>query len=339
MSRTVDLRSDTVTRPSEGMIRAMARAEVGDDVLGDDPTVRRLEEVGAERMGKEAGLFVPSGTMGNQVAVRGHTVPGDRVLAAEQSHVVAYEAGAPAVISGVLVSTIPARNGLLDPEDVERAIPPDDVHFAPATLLCVENTANRGGGTVYPLERLDALARVASGRGLATHLDGARIFDAQVASGVAAYRIARDYDSVCFCLSKSLGAPVGSVLCGPADWIARARRTRKMLGGGMRQAGYLAAAGLYALEYNVERLAEDHERARRLWSGLKDAGWSVARPETNMVYVIVPGAPEVERRLAAEGVLAKATAPDRIRLVTHLDLSDEDVEWALAVFSVIGAGA
>ncbi len=334
MSKAVDLRSDTVTRPTPAMKRAMVEAPLGDDVFGDDPTVNSLERVAAERLGKQAALFVPSGTMANQVAVRCHTRPGDLAIMAEASHVYRYEAGAPAVISGVLVRLLPTERGILEPSAVDAAIPSDDVHFAPASLLCVENTSNRGGGSVYPLERLDALGGLARRRGLASHLDGARLFNAQVASGVRAARLAREFDTVSFCLSKGLGAPVGSLLCGPASLVSRARRVRKMLGGGMRQAGILAAAGLYALEHNVDRLAEDHARARQLWAGLADAGWQVeGEPETNMVYLRVDDAPALVVQLATVGVRCAAVDRDRIRLVTHLDVDDRTIQRALAAFT------
>ena len=336
MPAPVDLRSDTVTQPTPAMKRAMVEAPLGDDVFGDDPTVHRLEAMAAERLGKEAALFVPSGTMANQVAVRCHTSPGDLVIMAEASHVYQYEGGAPAMISGVLIRLLLAERGILDPAAVDAAIPPDDVHFAPARLLTVENTSNRGGGSVYPLERLDALGALARERGLVSHLDGARVFNAAVASGVPVARIAQPFDSVSVCLSKGLGAPVGSVLCGSTAFIHRARRVRKQLGGGMRQAGILAAAGVYALELHVERLAEDHARAKALWRGLAAAGWRVEpEPETNMVYVRVDDQLGTVTRLAEAGVLCAPVGPGRIRLVTHLGLDDAAIERALSAFAAI----
>ena len=329
----IDLRSDTVTRPSPAMRRAMAEAEVGDDVWGDDPSVNRLQRVAAELLGFEAALFVPSGTMGNQIAVRCHTRPGDRIILESQAHIFKYEAGGPAVLSGVIPGFVDAARGIMEPRQVEAAIPPVDDHFAPATLLCVENTSNRGGGSVYPLSTLRALLDLAARRGLATHLDGARIFNAQVALGVPAAEIARGFDSLTFCLSKGLGAPVGSLLCGSAAWIAGARRVRKMLGGGMRQSGILAAAGLYALRHNVARLGDDHRRATRLARGLAASGWRVDEPETNMVYVRAAGAAELVERLSAQGVLVGAVGPDRLRLVTHLDVDDEGIQAVVRVFS------
>ncbi len=332
----IDLRSDTVTRPSVAMKRAMVEAPLGDDVFGDDPTVHRLEAMAAERLGKQAAIFVPSGTMANQVAVRCHTSPGDLLIMAEASHVYQYEGGAPAMISGVLTRLLPAERGILEPAAVADAIPPDDVHFAPARLLCVENTSNRGGGSVYPLERLDALTDLARERDLVSHLDGARLFNAEVASGVPAARLARGFDTVSVCLSKGLGAPVGSLLCGSTELIRRARRVRKQLGGGMRQAGILAAAGIHALEHNVERLVEDHRRARALWRGLAEAGWRVEpEPETNMVYVRVDDQLGTVARLAEAGLLCAPVGPGRVRLVTHLDLDDAAVRGALAAFASI----
>ncbi|MCB9797632.1 MAG: low-specificity L-threonine aldolase [Alphaproteobacteria bacterium] len=331
----VDLRSDTVTRPDTGMLTAMMRAEVGDDVLGDDPTVKQLEAVAAQLTGKEAALFTPSGTMANQIAIRGWTQPGDELLMYDGGHPYNYEAGAAATISGVQVRPLPAARGLLDPEVVWAHVRPPNDHFAPATLLMVENTSNRGGGSVYPLDTLAALYEGARTRGLAVHLDGARVFNAAAALGVPLKQITAHCDSVCFCLSKGLGAPVGSVLAGSAAWIARARRIRKMLGGGMRQSGYLAAAGLYALEHNPPRLVDDHRRARRLYEGLVEMGFSATEPETNMVYVTVPRAAEAEAALAARGVACIAVGPELIRLVTHLDVDDAGISSALAGFALL----
>ena len=337
--KIVDMRSDTVTRPTPAMREAIAQAEVGDDVFGDDPTVNRLEEVAAARLGKEAALFVPSGTMANQIAMRMHCRPGDAALMEAGAHPVHHEAGAPAQLSGITVQTVPGRRGILDPERTAAAFPPEDVHFPPVTLLMVEDTANEGGGTVYPLERLDQLSDLARARGAATHLDGARLFNAEVAAGVPAARRARGYDTVSICLSKGLGAPVGSLLCGPAPLLHRARWVRKALGGGMRQAGFLAAAGLHALEHHVERLADDHRRARRLAEGLEEMGFEPEEPETNMVYLTVPDGFAMEALLKQRGLLCCALGPQRIRLVTHLDLDDAAIERALEVFRGVSAVA
>jgi threonine aldolase len=331
----VDLRSDTVTRPTEAMRRAMAAAPVGDDVYGEDPTVNALEAKCAERSGKEAALFVPSGTMANQIAIAVHTRPGDEVLLADGSHPLDWEAGGAAMISGVQLRPLAASKGLLDPSVVKNAIRPADPHIAPATLVCVEDTSNRGGGTVYPLDVLDGIAKTAKDAGLATHMDGARAFNAVIASGVPLARRAQGYDTVGFCFSKGLGAPVGSVLCGPTPLIARARRVRKMLGGGMRQAGILAAACDYALDHHVVRLAEDHRRARELAMGLLIEGVDVQLPETNLVYFSLPDAKAAVVRLKERGVLVNAVGPERIRAVVHLDVDDAGVAQALAAIRAV----
>lgn len=340
----VDLRSDTVTRPTPAMLAAMVAAEVGDDVLGDDPTVQALEARAAALSGKEAALFTPSGTMANQIAIRCWTQPGDEVLMEAGGHPFHYEAGAAAVISGVQIRTLPGEAGLLSTEAVAGALRPDDVHCPPTALVILEDTANRGGGTVYPLDLLDAHGALARRLGLRLHLDGARIFNAVVAQGLPLDRLAAPVDSLCFCLSKGLGAPVGSLLCGPADFIRRARRVRKLLGGGMRQAGYLAAAGLHALTHHVDRLAEDHRRARALAAGLQALGLEVAAPPTNMVYVGLPEALPLDaaalaRALEERGVRCLPTGPRRLRLVTHLDVDDAGVAAALAAFEdLVGNG-
>jgi threonine aldolase len=328
--KTIDLRSDTVTRPTAAMREAMARADVGDDVYGEDPTVNRLEAEAARRLDKEAALFVPSGTMANQLAIRIHTQPGDGVLTGESCHALLYEGGGAAVLSGVQIETIGAR-GLFDADDVRAAIAPDDVHLSRTALLVAENTHNVSGGRVFPFDALRGAAAAARGSGLRTHLDGARIFNAAVASGIPAARWAEPFDTVAFCFSKGLGAPVGSVLCGTAEEIRRARRVRKMLGGGMRQAGILAAAALHALEHHVERLAEDHARARRLAEGLEKLGLPVGPPpETNMVLFRVEDAHGFLRETRARGLCIDPIAPGCFRAVTHLDLDDEDIEAALA---------
>ncbi len=334
-----DFRSDTVTRPTAAMKRAMADAPLGDDVLGDDPTVQRLEAVCAERLGKEAALFMPSGTMANLVAIRVNTQPGDEVLMHAGAHPFNYEAGGAAMFAGVQVRPLPGEGGILDLDAARAAIRPDNDHFCPATLLCCEDTANLGGGSVYPLDRLDALSDLAHGRGLRTHLDGARLFNAVVASGVPAARRARGFDTVSICFSKGLGAPVGSVLCGSAAAMKLGRRMRKALGGGMRQSGILAAACLYALEHHVDRLAEDHARARRLAAGLRALGFDLVRaPDTNMVYVTVDDGPAWQDRLDARGVRCFATGPTTLRLVLHLDVDDAGVDHALATFAALRDG-
>ncbi|MCB9679234.1 MAG: low-specificity L-threonine aldolase [Alphaproteobacteria bacterium] len=331
----IDLRSDTVTRPTPGMLAAMASAELGDDVLGDDPTVKALEARAAALAGKEAAIFTPSGTMANLIAICVSTRKGDEVLQEAGAHPFNYEAAGAGAVAGVQIRPLAADRGILDPATVEAAIRADNDHFAPATLLCVEDTSNRGGGSVYPLERLDALTALAERRGLRTHLDGARAMNAVVKSGVPLERRARGFDTVSFCFSKGLGAPVGSVLCGSGADMHRARRVRKMLGGGMRQSGVLAAACLYALDHHVDRLADDHRRADQLAAGLAALGYATDPHETNLLYVQIANAPEAQDRLADRGIACIAVAPDRIRLVTHLDVDDAGIEAALAAFAAL----
>lgn len=338
--KPVDLRSDTVTRPTPAMRRAIAEAEVGDDVLGDDPTVQRLEAVAAERLGKEAALFTPSGTMANQLAVGASCRPGEAALMEAGAHICNWEAGAAAMLWGVSLKTVVGERGMLPPAAARAALPsaPDD-HVAPITLICAEDTANRGGGTVWPLSWLDELAAVAHGHGASAHLDGARFFNAVVASGVAADRRARGFDTVSICLSKGLGAPVGSLLVGPADRIRHARRLRKALGGGMRQVGVIAAAGLHALEHHVARLADDHARAQALAADLRAAGFPCPDPDTNMVFVRVSDAGAAAARLREAGVWCAAVAADELRLVVHLDVDDAGIAQAAAAFSALPDGA
>jgi len=317
------------------MRKAMLNAELGDDVFGDDPTVNRLESMAAERLGKEAALFTPSGTMANQIAIGLHTRPGDEVLMEARAHPYNYEAGASAMISGVTIRTLKANRGILDPLKVKASFRVDDPHFAPLKLVCVEDTSNRGGGSVYPLSVLDAIGAVAHASKAHTHLDGARLFNAVVASGVPAARRARQYDTVSICLSKGLGAPVGSLLCGSAPLIHRARRLRKALGGGMRQAGILAAGGIYALENHIDRLSEDHRRAAILAEGLEALDLQVTVPETNMVYVNVPEALHFASRLEMLEIRCVSVGPNTLRLVTHLDVDDRDIKKTLDGFSRI----
>jgi threonine aldolase len=298
--------------------------------------VNRLQAVAAERAGKEAALFVPSGTMANEIAIRLHTSPGDEVVMESGAHPFKWEAGAAATFSGVQIRPVVGPRGILEVDAVAATFSEPDPHVAPVTLVCVEDTSNRGGGSVYPLERLDALTALAHERGAAAHLDGARAFNAAVASGIPLDRRARGFDTVCFCFSKGLGAPVGSVLCGPKELIERGVRVRKALGGGMRQAGFLAAAALHALEHHVDRLRDDHVRARVLAAGLRELGVAVdGEPETNMIYITVRDAPAKAAALTAAGVVTVASGPTSIRLVTHLDVDDRGVEAALGVFGRI----
>jgi len=333
--KPIDFRSDTVTKPTAGMRRAIAEAEVGDDVYGEDPTVLRLEARVAERLGLEAALFVPSGTQANQVAIGAHCRAGDEVLTEAGSHILHYEGGAVPALWGVQPQPLPGERGLLKPEDVAAAVREDNMHNPRTRLLSLENTHNRGGGSVWPVERFRAVVDVARKAGLAVHLDGARLFNAEVAAGVPASTWARLTDTTSVCFSKGLGAPVGSALAGRADLIKEARRLRKRLGGGMRQAGILAAAALYALDHHVERLAEDHANARRLAAALAEVpGVKVdaARVETNMVFAEFDRpALEMVTLLGGHGVLTNpAGGPRTVRLVTHLDLSAADIDESVA---------
>ena len=331
-----DLRSDTVTKPTPGMLAAMMAAAVGDDVYGEDPTVNELERRVADHFGMEAGLFVPSGTMGNQIAVRVHCRPQDEVLLETTSHIYLWEAGGPAALSGVTLRQVDGRFGVLDVADLEDKLhPPDDLHAVRSRLVCLENTHNRGGGTVYPPEKVAAVSAWAKSHGLAMHLDGARVWNAVTASGVGPKEWARHFDTVSVCFSKGLGAPVGSALVGPRDLIAHARRIRKLFGGAMRQAGYLAAACLYAMDRHLDRLAEDHANARVLADAVREVpGLALVPPEveTNLVWFEVDGrlgsAKEVAGRLRERGLLVAALGRKVIRAVTHLDVSAEQCRRA-----------
>jgi threonine aldolase len=342
VTRVIDLRSDTVTRPTAPMRAAMAAAEVGDDVFGDDPTVNRLEARAAALVGKDAAIFVPSGTMANLVALLAHTTPGDEVILGDQSHIFQYEVGGAARVAGLVTRTLPnLADGSLAPDEVERAIRPQTIHSPGTRLLCLENTHNRCGGATLSAAATAELAGVARARGVAVHLDGARIFNASVALGTPVELLAAPCDSISFCFSKGLGAPVGSVLCGSREFIARARRFRKLLGGGMRQAGVLAAAALYALDHHIGRLADDHANARHLASGLAAIGpFRPVPPQTNIVVVEVlrGDVDDWLRKFEQAGVLAVAFGPGRFRMVTHLDVSRADIDEALARISRV-AGA
>ena len=341
----VDLRSDTFTKPSPGMREAIAHAEVGDDVFGEDPTVNRLQEKVASMLGKEAGLFVASGMMGNQVAVNAHTQPGDEVILEFDSHIFQYEAGAPALLSGVQLCPLPGERGVLTAEQVEAAIRPDNVHYPRTSLVCLENTHNRAGGTIYPLEEMGRIREVADRYGLKMHLDGARLWNASVATGIPLEEYGRYFDSVSVCFSKGLGAPVGSLIAGDRAFISRARRYRKVYGGGMRQVGILAAGALYALEHNVERLAEDHRNARRLAEAvavLTGGSVDLNSVETNIViFEIDPktmSAQQAAKALEERGILLLPFGPTRLRAVTHLEVLEEGIDQAIAAFREVFAG-
>lgn len=332
----VDLRSDTVTRPGPAMRRAMAEAEVGDDVYGEDPTVEALQREAAAAVGFEAALFVPSGTMGNQIAVNLLSRPGTEVVVEADSHVYNYELAGMSAWSGALPRVLRGRDGVLDPDAVAEVARAKPYYHARVTLLIVENTHNHAGGAPVSLEATRALLGAARATGIAAHLDGARIFNAAAALGVSAGELAAGFDSVMFCLSKGLGAPVGSVLCGSAEMVREARVVRKRMGGGMRQAGVLAAAGRYALAHHVGRLREDHERAARLARALADHPAFRIDPDavrTNIVIadVVAPrGVDEILAALRREGILAGSMGPGRVRFVTHLDVDDDGLEHALA---------
>ena len=307
----------------------MLEAPLGDDVFGEDPTVNRLEEYVAALLGKEAALYAPSGTMTNQIGVHVSTGRGDEVLLHEGAHIFIYEVGAPAILSSVQLHTLSGEKGIIDPETLRAAVRFENIHFPRSRLLCLENTHNTAGGTVYPLEDFSAVAGAARELGLKVHLDGARLFNAQAATGIPAREWCEHADTVSVCSSKGLGAPVGSLLAGTEEAIFEARRARKAFGGGMRQAGVIAAASLYAFEHHQERLAEDHERARTLASRLREVGYEVATPETNLVLVEVDKPEEFLEALAREGVLATPGKPGYVRLCTHLDVGDEDIEAAV----------
>jgi threonine aldolase len=338
--RKIDLRSDTVTKPTPAMREAMAQAEVGDDVYGEDPTVNRLEAMAAELLGKEAALFVPTGVMGNQLAIRLHTRPGDEVIVERSSHIIRYEGGSASSLSGVQLCCVPGDRGRLSPESVEAAIRPKDLHQPPTTLVCLEQTHNVGGGSVYPLETIHRITEVARAHGLALHLDGARLFNAVVKTGVSAADYARPFDTVSFCLSKGLGAPVGSVVVSDAARVQKLRRLRKVFGGGMRQVGVLAAAGVYALEHHIARLAEDHANAHYLATLLEDIPGvvvDVKAVETNMVMFQIPRSSKSTERLLVDcreaGVLLNAVGDRAFRVVTHLDVNREDMVAASRIFN------
>lgn len=338
----VDLRSDTVTKPTPEMRQAMAQAEVGDDVYGEDPTINRLQEMAAEKMGKEAGLFVPSGTMGNLAAILAHCQRGDEVILGNKAHTFLFEAGGISALGGVHSCQLPNQpDGTLTLDDIRSAIRADDAHFPITRLVALENTHNRCGGVAISLEYTRSVGKLAHERGLALHLDGARIFNAAAALGVSARELVEPVDSVTFCLSKGLSAPVGSVLCGSPEFIQRAHRIRKQLGGGMRQAGVLAAAGIVALESMVDRLAEDHARARRLAQGLANIPGILldpGTPYTNMIFVELAeqtglSTRQVTQQIAERGVLVGVVGTRRFRLVTHYWIDDQAVEQAIAAFT------
>lgn len=343
---SIDLRSDTVTQPTAAMREAIYRAEVGDDVFGEDPTVNDLEALAAEKMGKEAALFVASGTMGNLVSILSHCQRGDEVIMGDRAHTFLYEVGAAAAFGGIQVHIVPNEpDGMLDPQVVEAAIRGDNIHFPPTRLLCLENTHNRCGGTALSPAQMDSICAVVRDKGIFVHLDGARVFNAVISLGVAAKELTKNVDSVMFCLSKGLSAPVGSLVAGSGDFIRRARKHRKMVGGGMRQAGILAAAGIVALTEMVDRLAEDHANARLLAEGLKEIeGLDVDLEcvQTNIVIFslvterMTPA--ELAAGLAKEGVRLFPIGDRLLRAVTHYGIEEQDIALALDAFQRVMEG-
>ena len=337
----IDIRSDTVTQPTESMRKAMLEADVGDDVLGDDPTVIKLQNKAAELLGKESALYVPSGTMSNIVATRTHTSPGDEIVTEAHSHIYRYEGGAFAALSGCSVALVDGKNGLMTSEQVSSSIRKAEgslSHFPNGSLVCVENTAQGGGGSVYSQEAIDDICKVAREKDCKLHMDGARLFNASVASNTDPARMVRDFDSVSICLSKGLGAPIGSVLVGSKKDLAQAHRWRKMFGGGMRQAGMMAAAGIYALENNIDRLREDHRRARKFAEALVEMpnfSVNLDTVQSNIVYIGVGKgrSKQMIEKLAKQDIDILDTDDSTIRAVFHLHIGDEDLEKIIEVFA------
>ena len=331
-SKKIDLRSDTVTLPTDEMREAMNNAEVGDDCYQEDPTVNQLEELAAKKAGKEAALFVPSGTMGNLIAVLTHCQRGDEVILEIDSHLYYYEVGSISAVAGVIPRLITGDKGIPDPQGIKMALRDENIHYPKTTLICLENTHNRAGGTITPPEVIEEICRLAHQRNIQVHLDGARIFNAAIALNIEPALLVKNVDSVMFCLSKGLSAPVGSILAGPKEFIQRARKNRKMLGGGMRQAGILAAAGIIALEQMMERLKEDHKNARILGEGLAHISGikvDLETVQTNMVYLDLQESSmdtyQFLPKLAKYNILGSPRPPTKVRLVTHYGISEEDI--------------
>ena len=339
----VDLRSDTVTQPTPEMRGMMSSADVGDDVLGDDPNVNELQRRMAEMLGKEAAIFIPSGTMSNAIAIRAHTNPGDEIVTERYSHIYVYEGGGFAALSGCSVALVDADLGIMKPNDVAKAIRKVEGslgHYPNGSLVCVENTSNRGGGTYYSQDDLDKIAHIAHENNCAAHIDGARLFNAVIATSTDPARMVREYDSISICLSKGLGAPVGSVLVGSSEFIDRAHRWRKMFGGGMRQAGMLAAAGIYALENNIDRLATDHIRAKNLATAINNIepfSVNLDTVRSNMVYISCDEgqAQLLVDNLSKEGIDILTINDSTVRAVIHLHITDEDIDRTINAFKNI----
>jgi len=334
----IDFRSDTVTRPTPAMLESMRNAPVGDDVFGEDPSVNKLEALSAELFGMEAALFCPSGTMTNQIAIKCHTQPGDELICDKLSHIYQYEGGGIAFNSGASIRLIEGNRGRITADQVKESINPDDVHKPITTLVSLENTANRGGGSCYNFADIQSIKEICSQNNLKLHLDGARLFNAIVAKNETPAQYGEAFDSISVCLSKGLGAPVGSVLIGKKDFIKKARRIRKVFGGGMRQAGFIAAAGIFALEHNIERLAEDHAHAQMIASVLekKDFIGTILPVETNIIIFEVKGrytAPALAAKLKEQGIFVIAISPTQVRVVVHLDISPDQINRTIEAFN------
>ncbi len=325
----IDLRSDTVTQPTPEMLKAMCTAPLGDDVLGDDPSVHALEEMIADIMGTETALFVPSGTMSNQIAIWLQSQKGSAIAIEQNAHIYHYEASAPALLSGVRMKPIAGQRGVMSPKALRQAFPPDDPHFSPITMVCLEDTANKGGGTVYPMDTIQEIHSIARNQRTAFHLDGARIFNAVVASGISAKERVQSFDTISVCFSKGLGAPVGSALSMPTSMRRDAIRVRKMLGGGMRQSGLLAAAAQYALQNNIAKIEQDHQNARIFALGLSETELKVQAPQSNMVYFSHPNAQMLAEKLKEKGLWVLALSADTIRAVFHLGITEVDTHRSI----------
>ncbi|MBL8017302.1 MAG: low-specificity L-threonine aldolase [Ignavibacteria bacterium] len=337
----IDLRSDTVTRPTPEMREAMANAEVGDDVWGDDPTVNLLQEKCRELTGKPAALFVTSGCMGNQLAIKSHTNPAEEIIAEWDSHIVKYEIAGPSFISGVQVMPLKGVHGVMDTADIAAHIRPDWYHYPRTSLVCIENTHNRAGGTVYPLEEIKKVSSLCRESNLKLHLDGARIFNASVESGISVKEYAEQVDSISFCFSKGLGAPVGSILCGDEDFITRAHKFRKILGGGMRQAGIIAAGALYALGNNIERLRDDHANAKHFAAEISKLPYVVIDLESVQTNIVIfnttKDAAKIREVLEGKGILLTNDGKDKMRAVFHMDVSAEQTSQAIEILKTLKA--
>jgi threonine aldolase len=336
----IDLRSDTITRPSREMLEAMMTAETGDDVFSEDPTVNKLQEMCAELSGKESSLFVTSGVMGNQLAIKSHTEPGDEVIVESESHVINYETAAPSVISSVQLLPVTGTNGILFAEDINKHIRSSEYYFPRTRLICLENTHNRAGGIILPIESIVSVSELAREKGIKTHLDGARIFNAQVETGIILKEYATHFDSVSFCFSKGLGCPVGSILCGERNFIEKARKWRKILGGGMRQAGILAAAGIYALRNNIQRLKQDHNKAMIFAGELKALDRININQDNVQTNIVIFSLKDMSKKefldeMKVRGVILSSGSYENVRAVFHMDVSEE--ETIVAIEKIRGA--